>query len=79
MTIPPPAADTIGALFERGIPLRAVCRNCGHVHDWDAAMLMKRHGRRARWWDAKLRCTRCDSYGADLHVAPLMPRLRVAA
>lgn len=79
MALSPATPDTLGILADRGIPLRAACRNCGHIHDWSSATLVKRHGRHRRWWDAKLLCPRCDSHGADLHVAPLIARLRVAA
>ncbi|HEU0072083.1 MAG TPA: hypothetical protein VFS04_12380 [Alphaproteobacteria bacterium] len=75
----PSVPDTIGALHDRGIPLRASCRNCGHVHDWPVNVLVRRHGRHARWWDMKLRCTSCDSYGSDLQIAPLFARFRIAA
>jgi hypothetical protein len=71
--------DSLGVLFDRGIPLRVACRNCGHVHDWDAASLLRRHGRNKRWWEAKVLCTRCESYGNDLQVTPLIQRLRIAA
>lgn len=79
MPVSPAAATTIGALFDRGIHLRVACRNCGHVHDWNPAMLLRRHGRAKRWWEAKVLCTKCESYGADLQVAPLIQRLRIAA
>ncbi len=71
--------DTLGALQAHGLPLRLACRNCGHNHDWDIATLLKRHGRHARWWDVKLRCMCCESYGADVQVTPLVTRLRIAA
>lgn len=73
------ATSTIGALFDRGIALRVACRNCGHVHDWNAATLLRRHGRAKRWWEAKVLCTNCESHGSDLQVAPLIQRLRIAA
>jgi hypothetical protein len=37
------------------------------------------HGRNKRWWEAKLLCTSCQSYGAGLQVTPLIQRLRIAA
>ncbi len=79
MAYSPALSDTIGALFDRGIPLRVACRNCGHVHDWDAASLLRRHGRAKRWWEAKVLCMRCESYGNDLQMTPLVQRLRIAA
>lgn len=75
----PAIPDSLGVLHDRGIPLRVSCRNCGHVQDWPVAVLLRRHGRHARWWDMKLRCARCESYGADLQIAPLITRLRIAA
>lgn len=75
----PLSSDSLGVLFDRGIPLRVACRNCGHVQDWDAAALLRRHGRAKRWWEAKVLCTRCQSYGTDLQVTPLIQRLRIAA
>jgi hypothetical protein len=79
MAFSPTVPDSIGALFDRGIPLRVACRNCGHVHDWNAATLLRRHGRNKRWAEAKVLCTQCESYGNDLQVAPLIQRLRIAA
>lgn len=72
-------SDSLGLLVDRGIPLRVACRNCGHVHDWDAAALLRRHGRSKCWWEAKVQCMRCDSHGNDLQVTPLVQRLRIAA
>lgn len=79
MAISSSIPDSLGALFDRGIPLRVACRNCGHVHDWDAGALLRRHGRSKRWWEAKVLCTQCESYGSDVLVTPLIQRLRIAA